>query len=166
MFLKLWTVNRRKSANLLSLVPNYYNFFFISVVLLTLKRTKVWLLPCFTSSEGQSTASFKQKLARSVESNSWEAMYFILTPNSNRHTLLQLASKLRSVKIIFKKCSNTVYSNLWFYLRSAAMMINAFTRVHIMGCKICLPDTINTKRNPKPELSHFLLSLFWTCRVT
>lgn len=35
-----------------------------------------------------------------------------------------------------------------------------------MGCRICLPDTINTKRNPKPELNHFLLSLSSICLKT
>lgn len=56
--------------------------------------------------------------------------------------------------------------NLPSHLLSAARMMKAFIRVEIMGCRICFPDTINTKRKPKPELSHFLLSLSSICRKT
>lgn len=57
-------------------------------------------------------------------------------------------------------------SNLSSHLLSVASMMKAFIRVQIMGCRLCLPDTMNTKRNPKPELNHFLLSLSSICRKT
>lgn len=56
--------------------------------------------------------------------------------------------------------------NLPSHLLSAARMMKAFIKVQIMGCRICFPDTMNTKRNPKPELNHFLLSLSSICRKT
>jgi hypothetical protein len=57
-------------------------------------------------------------------------------------------------------------SNLSSHLLSVARMMKAFIRVQIMGWRLCLPDTMNTKRNPKPVLNHFLLSLSSICRKT
>lgn len=55
--------------------------------------------------------------------------------------------------------------NLSSHLLSVARMMKAFTRVQIMGWRICFPDTTNIRKNPKPELNHFLLSLSCICRM-
>jgi hypothetical protein len=57
-------------------------------------------------------------------------------------------------------------SNLSSHLLSVARMMKEFIRVQIMGCRLCRPDTMNTKRNPKLVLNHFLLSLSSICRKT
>lgn len=46
------------------------------------------------------------------------------------------------------------------YLLFPYFIMPAFTVIHSNGCKMCIPDAMNTIKNPTVVAVHFLTSLF------